>query len=55
MEENGFGESAVGEDCSELRKEIEELKLRIKQYEQSIANYRRLLLTQLEQLDRLES
>ena len=48
MEENGSGKSEVVEDCSELRKEIEELKMRIEQYEQSIANHRRLLLSQLE-------
>tara|TARA_B100002052_G_C15799417_1_gene560362 strand:- start:646 stop:813 length:168 start_codon:yes stop_codon:yes gene_type:complete len=55
MDENGSDEAAVSEDCSELKKEIEDLKSRLQQYEQSIANHRRLLLNQLEQLNRLES
>jgi hypothetical protein len=52
--ENGAGSQSDCEQCVELRSEIEELKVRLGQYEQSIANHRRLLLNQLEQLNRLE-
>ena len=52
--ENGADSQSDCEQCVELRSEIEELKARLGQYEQSIANHRRLLLNQLEQLNRLE-
>ncbi len=43
------------DQCNDLENQIVELKARLEQYEQSIANHRRLLLNQLDQLNRLES
>ena len=43
------------DQCNDLENKIVELKARLEQYEQSIANHRRLLLNQLDQLNRLES
>ena len=43
------------DQCKDLENQIVELKARLEQYEQSIANHRRLVLNQLDQLNRLES
>ena len=47
--------TAKCDQCNELENQIVELKARLELYEQSIANHRRLLLSQLDQLNRLES
>tara|TARA_Y100001934_G_scaffold17085_1_gene20314 strand:+ start:1600 stop:1773 length:174 start_codon:yes stop_codon:yes gene_type:complete len=47
--------TAKCDQCNGLENQIVELKARLEQYEQSIANHRRLLLNQLDQLNRLES
>ena len=50
-----IGSIANCDQCNDLENQVVELKARLEQYEQSIANHRRLLLNQLEQLNRLES
>ena len=57
MDSEQIESDSIGQcgQCDELEKQIVELKARLEQYEQSIANHRRLLLNQLDQLNRLES